>query len=83
MRKSVLEEAEAGIKVARKNINHLRYGDDKTFMAESEDELKTLLMKGIEESENVALKLNIQKTKIIASGTITSWSIDRETGNCG
>ena len=74
-----LEEAQAGIKIARRNINNLRYGDDATLMAESEEELKSLLMKVKEESENVDLKLNIQKTKIMASGPITSWEIDRET----
>ena len=70
---------QAGIKIARKNINHLRYADDTTFMAESEEELKNLLMKVKEESEKVGLKLNIQKTKIMASGPITSWQIDGET----
>ena len=72
MRNTGLEEAQAGIKIARKNINNLRYADDSTLMAESEEELKTLLMKVKEESENVGLKLNIQKTKIMASGPITS-----------
>ena len=71
-----LEEAQAGIKIARRNINSLRYADDTTLMAESEDELKHLLMKVKEESEKVGLKLNIQKTKIMASGPITSWEID-------
>ena len=74
-----LEEAQAGIKIARRNINNLRYADDTTLMAESEEELKNLLMKVKEESENVGLKLNIQKTKIMASGLITSWEIDVET----
>ena len=79
MRNAGLEEAQAGIKVARRNINHLRYADDTTLMAESEEELKSLLMKMKEESEKVGLKLNIQKTKIMASGPITSWEIDGET----
>ena len=79
MRHSGLEEAQAGIKIARRNINNLRYADDTTLMAESEEELKSLLMKVKEESEKVALKLNIQKTKIMASGPITSWEIDGET----
>ena len=79
MRNTDLEEAQAGIKIARRNINNLRYADDITLMAESEEELKSLLMKGIEESEKVSLKLNIQKTKIMASGPITSWEIDGET----
>ena len=79
MRKAGLEEAQAGIKVAGRNINNLRYGDDTTLMAESEEELKSLLMKVKEESEKAALKLNIQKTKIMASGPITSWEIDGET----
>ena len=74
-----LDEAQAGIKVARRNINNLRYADGITFMAESEEELKSLLMKVKEESEKVDLKLNIQKTKIMASGPITSWQIDGET----
>ena len=74
-----LEEAQAGIKIAGRNINNLRYANDTTFMAESEEELKSLLMKVKEESEKVGLKLNIQKTKIMASGPITSWEIDRET----
>ena len=74
-----LDEAQAGIKIARRNINNLRYADDTTFMAESEEELKSLLMKVKEESENVGLKLNIQKMKIMASGPITSWEIDGET----
>ena len=71
-----LEEAQAGIKTARRNINNLRYADDTTLRAESEDELKSLLMKVKEESEKVGLKLNLQKTKIMASGPITSWQID-------
>ena len=79
MRNAGLEGAQAGIKIARKNINNLRYTDDTTLMAESEDELKSLLMKVKEESEKVGLKLNIQKTKIKASGPITSSLIDRET----
>ena len=79
MRNAGLEEAQAGIKIARRNINNLRYTDDTTLMAESEKELKSLLMKVKEESENVGLKLNIQKTKIMASGPITSWQIDGET----
>ena len=79
MRNAGLEEAQAGIKIARKNINHLRYADDTTLMAESEEEPKSLLMKGKEEYEKVGLKLNIQKTKIMASGPITSWEIDGET----
>ena len=74
-----LEEAQAGIKIARRNINHLGYADDTTLMAESEKELKSLLMKVKVESEKVGLKLNIQKTKIMASGPITSWAIDGET----
>ena len=74
-----LDEAEAGIKIAGRNINNLRYGDDATLMAESEEELKSLLMKVKEESEKAGLKLNIQETKIMASGPITSWSIDEET----
>ena len=73
------EETQAGIKIARRNINNLRYADDTTLMAESEEELKSFLMKVIEENENVGLKLNIQKTKIVASGPITSWEIDGET----
>ena len=79
MRNAGLEEAQAGIKIAGININNLRYADDTTLMAESEEELKSLLMKVKEESEKVALKLNIQKTKIMASGPITSWQIDGET----
>ena len=78
MRNTGLEEAQAGIKIAGRNINHLRYADDTTLMAESEEELKSLLMKVKEESKNVGLKLNIQKTKIMASGPITSWQIDGE-----
>ena len=78
MRNAGLEEAQAGIKIAGRNINHLRYADDITLMAESEEELKSLLMKVKEESKNVGLKLNIQKMKIMASGTITSWQIDGE-----
>ena len=74
-----MDEAQAGIKIARRNINNLRYGEDTTLMAESEEELKSLLMKVKEESEKVGLKLNIQKTKIMASGPITSWQIDGET----
>ena len=74
-----LEEVQAGIKIARRNINNLWYADDTTLMAESEEELKSLLMKVKEESEKVGLKLNIQNTKIIASGPITSWQIDGET----
>ena len=76
MRNAGLEEAQAGIKIARRNINNLRYSDDTTLMAESEEELKSLLMKVKEEFKKVGLKLNIQKTKIIASGPITSWQID-------
>ena len=79
MRNTGLEEAQAGIKIAGRNINNLRYADDTTLMAESEEELKSLLMKVKEETENVGLKLNIQKTKIMASGPITSWQIDGET----
>ena len=79
MRNAGLEEAQAGIKIARRNINNLRYADDITLMAESEEELKSLLMKVKEESEKGGLKLNIQKTKIMASGLITSWEIDGET----
>ena len=74
-----LDEAQAGINIARRNINNLRYADDTTLMAESEEELKSLLMKVKEESEKVGLKLNLQKTKIMASGPITSWEIDGET----
>ena len=79
MRNAGLEETQAGIKTARRNISNLRYADDITLMAESEEELKSLLMKVKEESEKVGLKLNIQKTKIMASGPITSWEIDGET----
>ena len=79
MRHAGLEEAQAGIKIAGRNINNLRYADDTTLMAESEEELKSLLMKVKEKSEKVGLKLNIQKTKIMASGPITSWEIDGET----
>ena len=79
MRNAGLKEAQAGIKIAGRNINNLRYADDSTLMAESEEELKSLLMKVEEESEKVGLKLNIQKTKIMASGPITSWEIDGET----
>ena len=79
MRNAGLEEAQAEIKIARRNINNLRYADDTTLMVESEEELKSLLMKVKEESEKVDLKLNIQKTKIMASSTITSWQIDGET----
>ena len=79
MRNAGLDETQAGIKIARRNINNLRYADDTTLLAESEKELKSLLMKVKVESEKVGLKLNIQKTKIMASGPITSWEIDRET----
>ena len=79
MKNSVLKKAQAGIKIARRNINNLRYADDTILMAESEEELKSLLMKVKVESEKVGLNLNIQKTKIMASGPITSWEIDRET----
>ena len=79
MRNAGLEETQAGIKIAGRNINNLRYTDDTTLMAESEEELKSLLMKVREESENAGLKLNIQKTKIMASGPITSWQIDGKT----
>ena len=78
MRNAGLDEAQAGIKIARRNISHLRYADDTTLMVESEEELKSLLMKVKEESEKVGLKLNIQKTKIMATGPITSWQIDGE-----
>ena len=78
MRKAGLEETQAGIKIARRNINNLRYADDTTLMAEREEELKSLLMKVNEESEKVGLKLNIQKTKIMASGPITLWQIEGE-----
>ena len=79
MRNTGLDEAQAKIKIAERNINNLRYADDTTLMAESEEELKSLLIKVKEESEKVGLKLNIQKTKIMASGPITSWQIDEET----
>ena len=79
MRNARLEETQAGIKISRRNINNLRYADDTTLMAEREEELKSILMKVKEESEKVGLKLNIQKTKIMASGPITSWQIDGET----
>ena len=79
MRDTVLDEAQVGIKIARRNINNLRYADDSILMTESEKELKSLLMKVKEESEEVGLKLNIQKTKMMASGPITSWQIDGET----
>ena len=79
MRNAGLEKAQAGIKIAGRNINNLRYADDTTLIAESEEELKSLLMKVKEESEKVSLKLNIQKMKIMASGPITSWQIDGET----
>ena len=79
MQNARLDKAQAGIKIAGRNINNLRYADDTTFMAESEEELKSLLMKVKEESEKVGLKLNIQKTKIMASGPSTSWQIDGET----
>ena len=79
MRNAGLDEAQAGIKIVRRNINNLRYADDTTLMAESEEELRSLLMKVKEENEKVDLKLNIQKTKIIASGPITSWQVDGET----
>ena len=79
MRNAVLDEAQAGIKIAGRNINNLRYADDTTLMADSEEELKSLLMKVKEESEKVGLRLNIQKTKIMASGPLTSWLIDGET----
>ena len=79
MRNARLDEAQTGIKIAQRNINNLRYADDTTLMAESEEELKSLLMKVHEESEKVGLKLNIQKTKIMSSGPIASWQIDGET----
>ena len=79
MRNAGLDEAQAGIKIARRNINNLTYADDTTFMAESEEELKSLLMKVKEEREKIGLKLNIQKTKIMASGPITSWQIEGQT----
>ena len=83
MRNAGLDEAQAGIKIARRNISNLRYADDTTLMAESEEKLKSLLMNMKEENEKVGLKLNIHKTKIIASGPITSCQIDGETGNSG
>ena len=83
MRNAGLEEAQPGIKIARRNINNLRHADDTTLMAESEEELKSLLIKVKEESEKVGLKLNIQKTKIMASDPTASWQIDGETGNSG
>ena len=79
MRNAGLDEAQAGIKIARRSISNLRYADNTTLMAESEEELKSLLLKGKEESEKVGLKLNIQKTKIMTTGPITSWEIDGET----
>ena len=79
MRNAGLDEAQAGIKIAGRNINNLRYADDTTLMAESEEELKSLLMKVKEESKKVGLKVNIRKTKIMASGPITSWQVDGET----
>ena len=78
MQNAGLDETQAGIKIARRNINNLRYADDTTLMSESEEELKSHLMKVKDESENVGLKLNIQKTKIMATGPITSWQVDRE-----
>ena len=81
MRNAAWEETQAGIKIARRNVSNLRHADDTTLMAESEEELKSLLMKGKEESEKIGLKLNIQKTKIMASGPITSCELDGETGN--
>ena len=83
MRNTGLDEAQAGIKIARRNMNNLRYADDTTLMAESKEELKSLLMKVKEESEKVGLKINTQKTKIIACGPITSWQIDGETMETG
>ena len=83
MRNAGLEEAQVAIKIAGRNINNLRYADDTTLMAESEEELRSLLMKVKEENKKVGLKLNIQKTKIMASGPTTSWQIDGETGNSG
>jgi len=83
MRNTGLDEAQAGIKIARRNVNNLRYADDTTIMAESEEELRSLLMKVKDESEKVGLKLNIQKMKIMASGPITSWQIDGETAETG
>ena len=81
MRNAGLEEPQAGIKIARRNINNLRYADDTTLMAQSKEELKNFLVKVKQESEKVGLKLNIQKTKIMASGPITSWQIDGNSGN--
>ena len=81
MRNAELDEAQAGIKITRRNMNNLRYADDTTLMAESEEELKSLLMKMKEESEKAGLKFNIQKTKIMASGPMSSWQIDGETIN--
>ena len=81
MKNAELEEVQAGIKIARRNVNHLRYADDTTLMAESKEEQKSLLKKVKEESEKVGLKLNIQKTKIMGSGPITSWHIDGNSGN--
>ena len=83
MRNAGLDEAQAGVKIAKRNINDFRYADDITIMAESEEELKSLLMKVKEKSEEVGLKLNSQKTKIMVSGPITSWQIDGESGNSG
>ena len=83
MRYAGLDEAQAGIKIARRNINYLRYADDTTLMAESEEELKSLLMNVKEESEKVGLKLNVQKTKIMASSPISSWQIYGNSGNSG
>ena len=83
MRNAGLEEAQAGIKISRRNINNLRYADDTTLMAESEEELNSLLKKVKDESETVGLTFNIQKTKIMESSPITSWQIDGETGNSG
>ena len=83
MRNAGLDEAQAGIKIAWRNINNLRYADDTTLMAESEEELKSFLMNLKEEIEKVGLKVNIQKTKVMASGPFTSWQIDGETGNSG
>ena len=83
MRSAGLDKAQAGFKIARRNINNLRYADDTTLMAKSKEELKSLLMKVNEESENVGLKLNIQKTKIMTSSPITSWQIDGETAETG
>ena len=82
MRNAGLEEAQAGIEIVRRNVNNLRYADDTTLMAESEEKLNSLLMKMKEDSEKVGLKLNIQKTKIMASGPTTSWQIDGETVEC-